>query len=755
MTRDEKNGKRIATVVLMMVLWCGTVMASETDNDFHVSPVGDRSKYVLLNQTVELAVNATCLNGDLHYQWYKENSYEGIQLESDRSTCTTDPVTAQTRYWCEVTDDYSHKSIVYFNINVDNQLVARADGVKTFSITPNESVTFAVTASCAHGNLYYRWNSWDIDVSEEITGNTYTTNSIDKRCSLSCTVSDDYGNRSTVYFVVTVNHLTVNGNSMNDYSSSIDYDYYVNPYEDFSGTFEVEATCDKGSLTYSWTCFSDETVLSTDSSLAVSIQNITEEQTYRCIIEDEYGNDCYIYYNIHISSGLAMKALSESAIKVKPGENAELSVAAVVNAGNIRYQWYYNELLNDYGEPEVSAKIQEATNPMLTTMPILRSTQYICKAWDDFGHSAEVVFSVEVDSGLFVTGQYETDVSVVHPGDTVVMTVEPRVDIGSLNTYWEMYDGINGYQKFTDKGYTFTIDHIETYTEVYFRALDDYGNEYQYWFKTSIDNELSAAAKGDTLITVHEGDQITLEVDASAKTGPLKYRWHTMKNEGNSFTEPVYTVYIEKEEFCSEILCDITDVYGSMVTVSFTLVWEEIQEIIPDQVYGFDSPTVFRFTPSVSGVYELSTDSLRAYLKDSDGQIISNGYSGYYELYFGEDGNETHYCKAYVSGTLDSGNTYYFVVEAGEPWLAHAKLTKITTEAVLESESSILNLPLSLKRIESEAFDVSSADAIRIPASVEFIASDAFSGHEFFIITSEGSYAEIWAVAHEINVLID
>ena len=129
------------------------------DNGFTAQAVGDEDVYVKPNQSATLEVEASCDEGSLTYQWYEwyDDYTEESIAGATSATYTIEAVTERCDYCCRVSDKYGNSRNIWFYVYVDNGLTAQAVGDNDVYVTPGQSATLEVEASCDEGSLTYQW----------------------------------------------------------------------------------------------------------------------------------------------------------------------------------------------------------------------------------------------------------------------------------------------------------------------------------------------------------------------------------------------------------------------------------------------------------------------------------------------------------------------------------------------------------------------------------------------------------------------
>ena len=261
--------------------------------------------YVNLNSTAALTVEVENASGDVHYQWLDEdwNEIEG----EPGSVLVTAPVTFQTSYTCEVTDDLGRGRSVAYIVGVENHFTAGpADGVNMIRVPCGSTAALHVEASADVGALtYYWWHGSDSENPLECRDSTLVTGEITQFDGYHCRVSDIYGNVCLVTFSVGVEtHFTVRPDgAANGNVATV----YVRGGE--SVTLRVTASADTA-LQYQWKYehpiggpYSVYGDYGTDIPGATGPSYVTlpvtvPEVYYACRVDDGYGDYKYAFFDV-------------------------------------------------------------------------------------------------------------------------------------------------------------------------------------------------------------------------------------------------------------------------------------------------------------------------------------------------------------------------------------------------------------------------------------------------------------------------
>ncbi len=575
------------------------------ENDLRVITGG--AVYVAPNETATLSVNASCTAGSLHYQWYEQvrdafnNSFDKKIAGATGSSYTTEPVTAHRRYVCRVTDDYGNSNNAYIDVYIDNGLDAERVGSYETSVKAGGTATLQVTASVLDGAIHYQWSKGYYDDDEEwheteiagATGDTYTTEPVNRRTYYYCEVSDDYENSCSVDFSVSVdNKLTARPAGKSELS--------VEPGK--TAALEVLASVDAGEIHYQWYAdYGDGQVfIEGATGAAFTTQAISRYSDFYCNVSDDYGNTRDVWFYVGIDNAFTAEAVGETRPRVNPGESLTLEVSAGVRTGAIHYAWYV-------GTEHEDELIEGANRAAFTTPAIDKATDFYCVVTDDFGNNKRVWFYVGIENELTAgaVGPREFDVT---PGESATLEVSAHVKAGGIRYQWykELRDDSGYWGNQVISGATeavYETGAIDRAVNYYCNVEDDYGNIRSVMFYIGIDNEFSVRAVTPSDIEVAPGGGSTLEVSASVRTGEIHYQWYTEYTNPDGYPEQekisgatgaAYT--FSGIDRYTAFYCLITDDYGNSSNLWF---YVGIENGLTAQAVG---KTSFSVEPGTTGL---------------------------------------------------------------------------------------------------------------------------------------------------------
>ncbi|HAE45627.1 MAG TPA: hypothetical protein DCG37_08570 [Lachnospiraceae bacterium] len=651
------------------------------ENHFNADCVGDNNISIMPGESVKMEVEATCSAGEITYEWYVWNDNNWNQIEGETgATYTAENITGYTEYYCRVSDKYGNSRDIGYYVHIENNLSATYVGNYAIHITPGESATMEVEATCNAGEITYAWYDYNRGTwLKGATGAAYTAENVIGDKEYYCQVSDKYGNYVRVWF----NVYTDNGlNASAAYGSYI----YVEPGE--SAVMEVEASCNKGSINYQWFDSADKPVEGAVGPTCTA-ENVNERTQYHCVVSDEYKNSRTVWFYVYVENSFTARAIPGSTVKVEPGGNAVMEVSASCSLGDISYQWYKN------GEAGYSP-IEGATANTYTVENVRGYSYFYCEVSDKYGNRTTVSFTVSVDNEFTVANAEDSTNIFALRGENVELKAEASCKHGELTYQWQKYDPERYYISL-DGETSSSINVIAVDSNQDYRCYvhDEYGNSnYVYFYINTLSDEIKP---------------IELDTDTTA----------TISARGDT---ACYSFVPKETDFYRFYTADNKNAYGYFYDADFKALryddgtnFEVVQKLEAGKQYYLSTG----FHNNITGTYTVrlehkilpdsgeSSDGLK--WKYEDGVLtISGSGSSWYEIR--EDYG--YYSDSVTKVVVENGVTnigYY----------AFSSFTKLS-EVVL---------PESLKEIGGYAFGLcSSLTGLTIPAGVTSIGDAAFQG---------------------------
>ena len=601
--------------------------------------------YVPYGGNVTLKANATAVsgNGEVRYEWMDYDNWDYLDENSSELTLTN--VTSRQSYRCVAADAYGNEKAVYYRIFIQNHLQAyaqnAANGDTAYILAaPGTQMTLqAIIEADDRDGLSIRWYD---DDWEEFANDTESVTVDAKRASYHCSVEDKYGNFESLVFKITID------NEFEAYPEGAELDAYGNhessvDIEAQSGEalqLNVIASAANGSLTYSWqeknqyiTSWGEyeydfKDIEGNGSSLAVSAVKAT---AYKCLVEDEYGNEKEVTFNIHMGSLLAYPEGAAAgadgsypdriAINVDEGENVTLRVLTEASEGaELSYKWTEGPL-NDSGWWPLAEGVVDSNDTLAITAT--ESNRYMCAVTDQYGNNKCVYFYVYVDGMTLSSNQgtpvltgdsrYDLDVTVKYGGEIDLQTIVEAKNSEDISFAWYVYKYYGSFYDYvplndTDDTVTVVGGDYESYC---CKVIDANGNKLDLYYHIQVDNELSVRPEGadegtnSVNVKAQEGDDLVLRTLVSALDDHyFKYEWYDSKGRkvGNGQNLPVHVTAD------TTYRCEVTDAYDNVETAYFHILTgddvisiSDAQITLSEDSYVYDGTAK---TPQVTVTYD-------------------------------------------------------------------------------------------------------------------------------------------------------
>lgn len=601
--------------------------------------------YVPYGGNVTLKANATTQsgNGEVRYEWRDYDNWDYLDENSSELTLTN--VTSRQSYRCVAADAYGNEEAVYYRIFIQNHLQAYAQNAENgdtayILAAPGTQTTLqAIIEADDRDGLSIRWYD---DDWEEFANDTESVTVDAKRASYHCSVEDKYGNYESLNFKITID------NEFEAYPDGAELDAYGNhessvDIEAQSGEalqLNVIASAANGSLTYSWqeknqyiTSWGEyeydfKDIEGNGSSLAVSAVKAT---AYKCLVEDEYGNEKEVTFNIHMGSLLAYPEGAAAgtdgsypnriAINVDEGENVTLRVLTEASEGaELSYKWTEGPL-NDSGWWPLAEGVVDSNDTLAITAT--ESNRYMCAVTDQYGNNKCVYFYVYVDGMTLSSNQgtpvltgdsrYDLDVTVKYGGEIDLQTIVEAKNSEDISFAWYVYKYYGSFYDYvplndTDDTVTVVGGDYESYR---CKVIDANGNKLDLYYHIQVDNELSVRPEGadegtnSVNVKVQEGDDTVLRTLVSALDSHyFEYEWFDSKGRkvGNGQNLPVHVTAD------TTYRCEVTDAYDNVETAYFHILTgddvisiSDAQITLSEDSYVYDGTAK---TPQVTVTYD-------------------------------------------------------------------------------------------------------------------------------------------------------
>ena len=440
-----------------------------------------------------MAAVASCLSGEVHYQWctYENSEYIPIEGETD-SVFTLDSVSSAATYYCQATDDYGSEPVqCSFRLEIDNAFFAAADGGEFITVPVNSTPTLKINAQCTTGEIHYQWFQ-NGGTSEDNTSSTYTAQPLKLNTKMIyCTVSDDYGNTTTIWYYITLDNALS--------ARAAQYRVAVSP----GGTavLEVIASCNDGAITYSWEKLVEENgstmnyYVDCDTATLVT-DPVTKTTEYFCYVSDIYGNNTQVYFMVVIDNRLTAAADGDTSLTASYGDTVTLRVNADCAVGGLTYSW---QVSSRDASGSYYRTVENAESDTLVTDPLIYKAYYYCTVTDEYGNSENVSWSVGIENHLTVSPAGE-EIIISAPGEDVTLGVVVSADTTEGIAYqwyavifdtpgYQYYEGTSSYTRVIGSvSDTYSVTALSSNMKAYCQVNDQFGNSVRQFFTVLPEN---------------------------------------------------------------------------------------------------------------------------------------------------------------------------------------------------------------------------------------------------------------------------
>lgn len=461
-------------------------------------------------EDVSLSVEANSNNGNLTYQWYKDNTpITGVNSSVFQFKMATNKV---GEYRVKVANEAGDVQSNTISVSLFNDLQIKTHPVSSAKKS-GESVSLSVVATSSNRNLVYQWYKGSSAISGA-TGDTYRfTMSSDKAGDYYVKVSHTDG------FVIS-SHATVTLLAVPTITTQP-----ISVNESVMGlvTLNVVAT-GSGNLSYQW--YKGTTAISGATSSTLSF-NLKSDQVgdYKVKVLNSVGEVFSNVAKVNLIARPTVTTNPTSALK-KVGDSVTLSVVAS-GSGVLEYQWMR-------GNTNV---VGATTSTYTFTMSTDKTGEYSVRVKNIAGEVVSAAATVALLTAPSIT---------VHPssaqkkaGESVTLNVTANSS-GSLNYQW--YKGTTAISGATSSNYTLTMssDKVGDYRVKVSNAAGEVQS-----------NIASLTIITAPSITVHpasiskaSNQTVNLSVTASG-SGTLNYQWYQGSTAISGATGSSYSFKME------------------------------------------------------------------------------------------------------------------------------------------------------------------------------------------------------------------
>lgn len=378
----------------------------------------------------------------------------------------------------------------------DTVMVEAGDDV---ILKPNFDVLSRYGVTETTPDLTYKWYIWG-ENSDDLTDSTYERKNVVK--SFYCDLFIYSESFDKGYFRYGFNVVVANGFNVKAIG---DTEITAKPGE--TVTFKVQASCDKGDITYDW---QGQGSVSEDNPAEFTTDVITKGCYVSCRVSDMYGSTKTIYYNIKIENGLKASAKGSSKVNVPYNEKATLEVEASCNNGEIEYVWY-----------DADNNEQLGSGALFATGNITEKKNYRCRVSDDYGNYEFVYFAVNIDNGLKVEAVGSTNV-IIKQGESVTLKVKASCNEGELTYKWTGSDVSDDEAATASITVTYNSNSGISYNTYTCEVTDKYGNSEEISFTVGSYNPSDMSDTSKVYVISYNEEVKCILEDMLSKRSDLK-----------------------------------------------------------------------------------------------------------------------------------------------------------------------------------------------------------------------------------------
>ncbi len=378
----------------------------------------------------------------------------------------------------------------------DTVMVEAGDDV---ILKPNFDVLSRYGVTETTPDLTYKWYIWG-ENSDDLTDSTYERKNVVK--SFYCDLFIYSESFDKGYFRYGFNVVVAN-----DFSAKAIGDTGITVKAGDTATLRVQASCDKGDITYDW---QGQGSVSEDDPAEFTTDVITKGCYVSCRVSDMYGSTKTIYYNIKIENGLKASAKGSSKVNVPYNEKATLEVEASCNNGEIEYVWY-----------DADNNEQLGSGALFATGNITEKKNYRCRVSDDYGNYEFVYFAVNIDNGLKVEAVGSTNV-IIKQGESVTLKVKASCNEGELTYKWTGSDVSDDEAATASITVTYNSNSEISYNTYTCEVTDKYGNSEEISFTVGSYNPSDMSDTSKVYVISYNEEVKCILEDMLSKRSDLK-----------------------------------------------------------------------------------------------------------------------------------------------------------------------------------------------------------------------------------------
>jgi len=528
------------------------------DNNLTATVLSPNEQTVFIGDTATLKVVGDCEMGDPVYQWYKGD--EPIP-SATAASYTTETITEDTAYKCEVGDAYGSKTIpLSFTVNAKAPSLTSASAeTASFNLKPTEQETLLVNTVCdgAPGLTYFWYEGESTEPVATTTEPDYaiTAGNIGSY-TYKCLVSDGT-NSELVLFTVNVS----NGFS----AAALDNRSHIAILTGNGATLEVAARCDNGDIAYAWYRGEETEPVGENAQYETGVFAEAGEYTYTCEVSDAYGSKDSVAFTVSVSETDILTAASakEAAVTIAPGQAAVLKVNTVC-AGSpaLTYKWICG-----------GNTLQEGSQDSYTTeaAATVGVTDYVCEV-SDGKKTFPVNFTVTVDNHLTAAAKDGLAALAIYTGESATLEVDAACTEGQPTYQWycdgEQLEGKTDAQCATE---AFTEIGSHTFKCVVGDAYGSETVEVDFAVAVSVKPVLTGASAEEASVTIAPKQTATLKaVPVYVGEPSLTYTWTSGDSILQQGTQDSYTTAEATSVGDTTYICQVSDGTNTL-PVEFTV----------------------------------------------------------------------------------------------------------------------------------------------------------------------------------------
>ena len=383
--------------------------------------------------------------GAVSYQWSRSQrneygNYIGTEIINYATTgeYTTDEITGNVEYYCNVSDQYGNEKTLRFMVVVDNGLTVTPVGSTDRYVTVGERENLQVQASCNSGDLSYSWyRTMGDNINADYNGIWYidsetascTTDPITTTGVYRCVVRDQYGNVAQASFVLRTD---------NEFTASPVGNPDVTITEPCDVPMAVSASCTSGGVNYQWyrrVYYEDASggnwrseMIEGATKNSFTARDVNTARYYFCEVEDDYGNAATVEFNIKMASGLVVEPVGDTLILGNPGTDVTLQVNAQPADSDLWYQWYMYEYVQNENYSNYAQTAINNANTDSLKVTLDHFATYTCQVTDEVGSVSGAAFRLMViGSNEQIEPGVPKTTTITEPGRYAAYSFTPTV----------------------------------------------------------------------------------------------------------------------------------------------------------------------------------------------------------------------------------------------------------------------------------------------------------------------------------------